>query len=92
MPASLLGRETAERDKAGSEAVNLWACKGHNAAVEFDVDDLILVGGVVGTNDVVGFHDRDAEEIVAAFQEAGDDHLSALFMSQKHGKTDPASQ
>jgi predicted HicB family RNase H-like nuclease len=57
--------------------VNLLTYKGYNAAVDFDADDLILVGRVTGINDVVGFHGRDAEEIVAAFHEAVDDELEA---------------
>jgi predicted HicB family RNase H-like nuclease len=57
--------------------VNLLTYKGYNAAVEFDADDLILVGRLTGINDVVGFHGRDADEIVAAFHEAVDDYLQA---------------
>ena len=55
--------------------MNLLSYKGYNAAVEFDADDLILVGRIAGITDVVGFHGRDAEEIVAAFHEAVDDYL-----------------
>lgn len=57
--------------------MNLISYKGYNAAVEFDADDLLLVGRVAGINDVVGFHGRDAEEIVAAFQEGVDDYLES---------------
>ena len=55
--------------------MNLLSYKGYNAAVEFDADDLLLVGRIAGINDVVGFHGRDAQEIVAAFHEAVDDYL-----------------
>lgn len=55
--------------------MNLLSYKGYNAAVEFDADDLLLVGRIAGINDVVGFHGRDAEDIVAAFHEAVDDYL-----------------
>lgn len=57
--------------------MNLLSYKGYNAAVEFDADDLILVGRVAGINDVVGFHGRDADAIVAAFHEAVDHYLEA---------------
>ena len=55
--------------------MNLLSHKGYNAAVEFDADDMLLVGRIAGINDVVGFHGRDAAEIVAAFHEAVDDYL-----------------
>jgi predicted HicB family RNase H-like nuclease len=55
--------------------MNLLSYKGYNAAVEFDADDLLLVGRIAGINDVVGFHGRDAEDVVAAFHEAVDDYL-----------------
>ncbi|TMJ16224.1 MAG: type II toxin-antitoxin system HicB family antitoxin [Alphaproteobacteria bacterium] len=55
--------------------MNLLTYKGYNAAVEFDADDLLLVGRIAGINDVVGFHGADAREIVAAFHEAVDDYL-----------------
>jgi predicted HicB family RNase H-like nuclease len=55
--------------------MNLLSYKGYRAAVEFDADDLLLVGRIAGINDVVGFHGANAEEIVAAFHEAVDDYL-----------------
>ena len=55
--------------------MNLLSYKGYNAAVEFDADDLLLVGRIAGINYVVGFHGANAEEIVAAFHEAVDDYL-----------------
>ena len=55
--------------------MNLLSYKGYTAAVEFDADDLLLVGRIAGINDVVGFHARNAEEIMTAFHEAVDDYL-----------------
>jgi predicted HicB family RNase H-like nuclease len=55
--------------------MNLLSYKGYNAAVEFDAEDLLLVGRIAGINDVVGFHGQDAEAIVTAFHEAVDDYL-----------------
>ena len=55
--------------------MNLLNHKGYTATVEFDADDLLLAGRIAGINDVVGFHGRNAEEIVAAFHEAVDDYL-----------------
>jgi predicted HicB family RNase H-like nuclease len=55
--------------------MNLLRYKGYTASVEFDADDLLLVGRIAGINDVVGFHGGDAGAIVAAFHEAVDDYL-----------------
>lgn len=55
--------------------MNLLTHKGYIATVEFDADDLLLVGRLAGINDVVGFHGRNGEEVVAAFHEAVDDYL-----------------
>ena len=55
--------------------MNPLSYKGYVASVEFDADDLLLVRRIAGINDVVGFHGRDPEEIVATFHEAVDDYL-----------------
>jgi predicted HicB family RNase H-like nuclease len=55
--------------------MNLLSYRGYTAAVEFDADDLLLVGRIAGINDVVGFHGSNAEEVMAAFHEAVDDYL-----------------
>ncbi len=80
--------------------MNLLSYKGYNAAVEFDAEDLLLVGRIAGINDVVGFHGGNAEEIVAAFREAVDDYLescAAIGKAPEKGysgklmiRTDPA--
>lgn len=49
--------------------------KGYSAIVEFDSEDEIFVGRVVGLNDVVGFHGESVAELKAAFAEALDDYL-----------------
>jgi predicted HicB family RNase H-like nuclease len=49
--------------------------KGYNARVEFDAEDDILVGRVLGIADVVGFHAKDVAGLHAAFHEAVDDYL-----------------
>ena len=51
--------------------------KGYAATVEFDPDDLILVGKLAGIEDTISFHADDAKEFVAAFHEAVDDYLDA---------------
>ena len=49
--------------------------KGYAASVEFDGEDEIFVGRIVGLNDVVGFHADNVEELKAAFHEAVDDYI-----------------
>lgn len=49
--------------------------RGYSALIDFDPDDMILVGRVAGLHDVVGFHAEDAAGIKAAFEEAVDDYL-----------------
>jgi len=58
--------------------------KGYHAAVEFDGEDGILVGRLLGINDVVGFHAESVSEMTAAFHAAVDDYLDACA---KLGKT-----
>lgn len=51
--------------------------KGYAASVEFDPEDGLLVGRLLGINDVVGFHAEGVSELQAAFHEAVDDYIEA---------------
>jgi predicted HicB family RNase H-like nuclease len=51
--------------------------KGYTATVDLDADDGILVGRVIGVNDVITFHGTTVKEVVAAFRESIDDYLAA---------------
>jgi predicted HicB family RNase H-like nuclease len=51
--------------------------KGYFARVEFDPEDHIFVGHIVGIRDVVGFHGESVVSLEAAFREAVDDYLLA---------------
>lgn len=55
--------------------MNIVTYKGFAATVEFDADDLLLVGRIAGINDVIGFHGETPQEVVEAFHEAVDDYL-----------------
>jgi predicted HicB family RNase H-like nuclease len=48
--------------------------KGFASTVEFDAEDEVFFGRIVGINDVVGFHATDATTLKAAFREAVDDY------------------
>ncbi|CAN2039550.1 Toxin-antitoxin system HicB family antitoxin [Candidatus Magnetomoraceae bacterium gMMP-15] len=61
--------------------------KGYFAKVEFDPEDHIFVGHVVGVRDVVGFHGESVKELETAFYEAVDNYLKACQeLGQKPNK------
>lgn len=51
--------------------------KGYFAKVEFDSEDRIFVGHIIGIRDIVGFHGESVSELEAAFHESVDDYLAA---------------
>lgn len=51
--------------------------RGYTATVEFDAGDGILVGRVIGVNDVITFHGTTVKQVVSAFHESVDDYLAA---------------
>ncbi|RLB86150.1 MAG: toxin-antitoxin system HicB family antitoxin [Deltaproteobacteria bacterium] len=51
--------------------------KGYFAKVEFDYEDHIFVGHIIGIRDVIGFHGESVTELETAFQEAVDNYLAA---------------
>ena len=51
--------------------------KGYFAKVEFDPEDRIFVGHIIGIQDIIGFHGESVSELETAFQEAVDDYLAA---------------
>ena len=51
--------------------------KGYVAKVEFDPEDHIFVGHIIGIRDVVGFHGESVATLETAFREAVDSYLVA---------------
>ncbi len=51
--------------------------KGYFAKVEFDSEDHVFVGHIIGIRDVVGFHGESVTELETAFHEAVDNYLEA---------------
>ncbi len=51
--------------------------KGYAARVEFDAEDHIFVGRVIGIRDVVSFHGETVSELENSFHEAVDNYLDA---------------
>ncbi len=63
--------------------MNILNYRGYAAAVEFDSEDMILVGRIAGLDDVVGFHAETPAGLVDAFHEAVDDYLEACSRTGK---------
>jgi len=62
--------------------------KGYIAKVEFDPEDHIFVGHIIGITDVVGFHGESVKELETAFREAVDNYLDACKkLGQEPNKT-----
>ncbi len=55
--------------------MNILSYKGYSASIEFDTDDMLLVGRIAGINDVIGFHAENVEDLIAAFHEAVEDYI-----------------
>ena len=51
--------------------------KGYAARVEFDAEDRIFVGRVIGIRDVIIFHGKTVDELENSFRAAVDDYLDA---------------
>ncbi|MDA3790597.1 MAG: type II toxin-antitoxin system HicB family antitoxin [Desulfobacula sp.] len=51
--------------------------KGYFAKIEFDPEDHIFVGQIIGIRDVVGLHGEYVSELEKAFEEAVDNYLVA---------------
>jgi predicted HicB family RNase H-like nuclease len=50
---------------------------GYTASIEFDQDDNILVGRVLGIDDIISFHGESVSEFTHAFHVSVDDYISA---------------
>lgn len=51
--------------------------KGYTAKIEFDPQDNILFGNIIGIRDTVGFHGESVNELKEAFHEAVDFYLES---------------
>jgi predicted HicB family RNase H-like nuclease len=54
---------------------NTITYSGYMASLEFDPDDNILVGRVLGIDDLISFHGNSVAEFTEAFHEAVDDYV-----------------
>jgi predicted HicB family RNase H-like nuclease len=60
-----------------------WTHKNYMAAIEFDPEDEIFTGRLLGINDVVSFHASTVKELKAAFHEAVDDYIELCAKTGK---------
>jgi len=49
--------------------------KGYRASVEYDDEDKIFFGSILGIRDIVGFHGTSVDELEQAFHESVDHYL-----------------
>ena len=57
--------------------MNTMHYKGYTARLDYDDEDRIIVGRILGIRDIVTFHGEAVTELEHAFHEAVDDYLSA---------------
>lgn len=61
--------------------MNVMSYRGYGARIEFDAEDEILVGHLIGIKDIVGFHASDAAGTRKAFEEAVDSYVELAGQS-----------
>ncbi len=55
--------------------MNTITYKGYITTLETDIDDGILVGRVINTRDIIGFHGQTISEAIESFHAAIDEYL-----------------
>lgn len=55
--------------------MNTVTYKGYIARIEPDLDDGVLVGRVINTHDIIGFHGQTISEAIESFHAAIDEYL-----------------
>lgn len=64
--------------------------KGYAAHIQFDAEDRIFFGRVIGIADIVSFHGESVDELARAFEEAVDGYI-AMSATMKRPAQKPAS-
>lgn len=64
--------------------MNAMTFRNYTAAVEYDAEDKIFVGHILGISDIVGFHGSSVDELEAAFHDAVNHYLEVC---EKIGQT-----
>jgi predicted HicB family RNase H-like nuclease len=63
--------------------MNTITYKGYTSRVDFDDNDSIFVGKILGIQDLVSFHSDNVADLRAAFHEAVDDYIQACGQIDK---------
>ena len=56
---------------------NIMHYNGYTTSMEFDAEDQVIVGRVVGIDDIIAFHAKTEAEFQSNFHEAVDAYLTA---------------
>ena len=62
---------------------SLMECKGYHAKIEYDQEDNIFVGHVLGINDSIIFHGYSVDELTKEFSNAIDNYIDYCAKSGK---------
>lgn len=62
---------------------SLMECKGYHAKIEYDQEDNIFVGHVLGINDSINFHGYSVDELTKEFSNAIDNYIDYCDKSGK---------
>ena len=54
---------------------SLMECKGYHAKIEYDQEDRIFVGHVLGINDSISFHGYSVNELTSEFENAINNYI-----------------
>lgn len=66
--------------------MNALTYRGYTAKIEFDAEEGILIGRILGIEDVVGFHAEDPNALRMALEEAVNDYLQACAETGKESE------
>ncbi len=59
---------------------SLMEYNGYHAKIEFDQEDQIFVGHVLGINDSINFHGQSVQELTTAFHNSVNNYVDELSM------------
>jgi len=62
-------------EKDWSNTMNIMTYKGYTASMEYDAEDRILVGRILGIRAIIGFHGESVSEFEAMFHESVDGYI-----------------
>lgn len=70
-------------NKKGKTMKNIMEYNGYRAMIEYDEDDELFVGTVIGINDSISFHGQNTQELKQHFKHNVDNYVD---MCRQFGK------